>query len=71
MLNFPTWVIVMFLWGWIPEGHPWKHRKRFTIKEWDEGATELNCSFSMTFWMGAIFLVVITLVNFEELRQWL
>jgi hypothetical protein len=56
ILVLPTWILVGILRPTFPKNHAWKH-KRFSLTDWANGSTELNDTFSFSFWLG-IFLLI-------------
>lgn len=49
----PTWVLVRMLRHFLPESHPWRHR-RFTLREWSEGETGFSVSCDFILWLYGV-----------------
>lgn len=57
---FPTWALTRFFSPFLPETHPWRFR-RFTLREWEEGQTDLCRTFDFGFWVGFFGFTVLAL----------
>ena len=60
ILVFPTWFLVRFVLPLIAadKDHQW-NKKKPSLKDWADGSTPLNNSFSVFFWVMAICLIVL------------
>ena len=48
--SIPTWAVVRMLYPFLPKSHPW-HGRRFTLREWWEGQTDVCRMFDGLFWI--------------------
>lgn len=58
IIVFPTWILVNIFTNYLSKNHEWKNRK-FKLKEWADGSTQLNDMLSI---LGWIYIIVV--INF-------
>ena len=65
--SLPTWFITNCITPFLPHTHLWAGRK-FTLKEWAEGQTDLCIAFDYYFWACIITLfwaIILMIIGVE------
>jgi hypothetical protein len=68
-LCFPTWIVYLAMYRFLPEHHVWKLRKKFTLTEWTDGSTELLIYFGFVLWMLLYIVANLFNISFVEINK--